>query len=110
MIEVGRICIKIAGREAGLHCVIVNRIDENFVTVTGPKSATKVKRRRCNVTHLMPLEEKIKIKPDASDEEIMNECQKAGLFSKLQIQLASPEKPGIEISEKDKVKGKAVAE
>jgi large subunit ribosomal protein L14e len=90
MIEVGRICIKTAGREAGKHCVIVSRVNENFVTVTGPKAVTQVKRRRCNVVHLLPLEEKIKIKADAPDEEILQEYEKVGLFSKLGIQL--PEK------------------
>ncbi len=92
MLEVGRICLKTAGREAGRHCVIVKKIDDNFVMVTGPKPATNVKRRRCNILHLEPLEEKIKIKPDASDNEILNEYQKADLFSKLNIEKPSPRK------------------
>ena len=110
MIEIGRICVKTAGREAGKHCVVVNKLDENFVVVTGPKNVTKVKRRRCNILHLLPLEEKIKIKPDASDEEILNEYQKAGLFSKLGLGIAEPvqikagkaEKPKDEAKTKEK--------
>ena len=34
-IEVGRVCIKTAGREAGEKCAIVEIIDENFVEVVG---------------------------------------------------------------------------
>jgi len=69
-IEVGRICIKTMGREAGKRCVIVDLIDKNFVLVTGPKSVTGVRRRRANISHLKPTDEKIKIKRGASDEEV----------------------------------------
>ena len=70
-IEVGRICIKTRGREAGRRCVIVDLIDKNFVLITGPKSVTGVRRRRANINHLSPTEEKINIKRGASDEEII---------------------------------------
>ncbi len=69
-IEVGRVCVKKIGREAGKKCVIVDVIDKNFVLVTGPKSVTGVKRRRVNVNHLDITEETVKIKRGASDEEI----------------------------------------
>ncbi|MEM1684787.1 MAG: KOW motif-containing protein, partial [Nanopusillaceae archaeon] len=36
-IEIGRICVKLRGREAGRKCVIVDIIDENFIVITGPK-------------------------------------------------------------------------
>ncbi|MET1101598.1 MAG: 50S ribosomal protein L14e, partial [Pyrodictiaceae archaeon] len=60
-IEVGRICIKSAGRLAGRKCVIVDLIDENFVLVTGPKDISGVKRKRSNIKHLIPTPEKIDI-------------------------------------------------
>jgi len=69
-IEVGRICVKIVGREAGLKCVIVDVIDKNFVLVTGPQKVTGVKRRRVNVGHIEPTEKKIGIKRGDSDEDI----------------------------------------
>jgi len=69
-IEVGRICVKIAGREAGQKCVVVDLIDKNFVLVTGPPKITGVKRRRVNVNHIEPTEKKIKIKRGDGDEEI----------------------------------------
>ena len=78
-IEVGRICVKIAGREAGRKCVIVDIIDENFVLITGPKSLTGVKRRRVNIKHIEPLEYTIDIPKGASDEEVLKAIAKAGL-------------------------------
>ncbi|OPY22409.1 MAG: 50S ribosomal protein L14e [Methanobacterium sp. PtaU1.Bin097] len=59
-IEVGRICVKLAGREAGEKCVIIEVIDDKFVEVVG----TAVKNRRCNVKHLEPLEETMEVKSD----------------------------------------------
>ncbi len=76
-IEVGRICIKTRGREAGRRCVIVDVIDKNFVLVTGPKSLTGVRRRRANINHLNPTEEKINIKRGASDEEVLQALKEA---------------------------------
>ncbi|MCW4046991.1 MAG: 50S ribosomal protein L14e [Candidatus Bathyarchaeota archaeon] len=69
-IEVGRICVKMAGRETGKKCVIVDVMDKSFVMVTGPKKVTGVKRRRVNINHLQPLPDKLDIKRGASDEEV----------------------------------------
>ena len=70
-IEVGRICVKIAGREAGRKCVIVDVIDKNFVLITGPKNVNGLKRRRVNINHVEPTERKFIIKRGASDEDIV---------------------------------------
>jgi len=69
--EVGRICIKLVGRDAGSRCVVVDVIDRNYVLVTGPKELTGVRRRRANMGHLKPIDEKIDIERNASDEEIL---------------------------------------
>ena len=60
-IEVGRVCVKIAGREAGEKCAIIEIIDENFVEVLG----VSVKNRRCNINHLEPTEDTIDVSGDA---------------------------------------------
>jgi large subunit ribosomal protein L14e len=73
--EIGRVCIKTAGREKGKKCVIIDIIDKNFVLITGPKSLTGVKRRKVNIKHLKPTEEKIKIKKGASDEAVLKALQ-----------------------------------
>lgn len=105
MMDVGRMCIKIAGREAGKHCVIVKKIDEKFVVVTGPKSITQVKRRRCNIHHLEPLMIKIPIKEDTPDEEIIKVYEKENIYEKLGIEKPKPmpekkEKPKEVMKEK----------
>lgn len=82
-IEVGRICVKVCGREAGKKCVIVDVIDKSFVLVTGPKTVTGVKRRRANINHLEPLAEKIDIKRGASDEEVIEAFKAKGLLESM---------------------------
>ncbi|BDZ71736.1 50S ribosomal protein L14e [Methanobacterium petrolearium] len=56
-IEVGRICMKISGREAGEKCVIVEIIDDKFVEIVG----SAVKNRRCNIKHLEPTQQVMEI-------------------------------------------------
>lgn len=92
-IEVGRICVKVLGREAGKKCVIVDIIDQNFVLVTGPKELTGVKRRKANINHIEPLDKKIEIPKGASDEEVMNAIKEAGLedFMKQKIKISRKE-------------------
>ena len=79
-IEIGRICVKIAGREAGRKCVIVDIIDENYILITGPKQVSGVKRRRCNINHVEVLDKKIEIQKGASDEEVVKALEQAGLI------------------------------
>jgi len=69
-IEVGRICVKLTGREAGKKCIIVDVMDKSFILITGPKAVTGVKRRRTNINHVEPLQDKIDIKRGASEEEV----------------------------------------
>lgn len=70
-VEVGRICVKITGREAGKKCIIVDVIDKNFLLITGPKQVNSVKRRRVNVSHVEPTEKKVNMSRGESDEEIV---------------------------------------
>jgi large subunit ribosomal protein L14e len=77
-IEVGRVCVKMAGRESGRKCVIVDVMDKSFVVVTGPKKVTGVKRRRVNINHVAPTEDVIPIKRGASDDEVAQMIQADG--------------------------------
>lgn len=77
LFDVGRVCIKTAGREAGRKCVVVDIIDKNFVLITGPKELTGVKRRRVNIDHLEPLDVKLNIKKGADDKEVAKALKKA---------------------------------
>ena len=74
MIEIGRVCMKIAGRDSGKLVVVVEIADENFVIIDG-----NVKRKRCNITHLEPLQDVLNIKKGASTEDVIAEMKRAKL-------------------------------
>ena len=82
-IEVGRICVKIVGREAGRRCVIVDIVDKNFVLITGPRKVSGVKRRRVNANHLEPTKTKIDVKRGATDEEMTEALKAAGKLEEM---------------------------
>ena len=77
-IEVGRICVKQTGRETGRKCVIIDVMDKSFVLITGPKKVTGVKRRRVNINHLQPLDDKIDVTRGAADDEVTSSLESAG--------------------------------
>jgi large subunit ribosomal protein L14e len=82
-IEIGRICVKLVGREAGSKCVIVDIMDKSFVVITGPKTVTGIKRRRANINHIEPLQDKIAITRGASDEEITEALKASGKIEEI---------------------------
>lgn len=103
--EPGRICIKTAGREAGKYCVVIENINDNFVMITGPKSITLVKRRKCNINHLEPTEEKFDIKEKEDDSKIEELWKKSGLIDKFNIEI--PKKKSKKVKESSKKQPKA---
>jgi large subunit ribosomal protein L14e len=87
-IEVGSICIKTCGREAGCRCVIVDVVDKNFALVTGPPKITGVKRRRVNIKHLEKTGDKVNIMKGSTDEEVAQVLNKSKPeVSKSQVEI-----------------------
>jgi len=82
-IEVGRICVKVTGREAGRKCVIVDVMDKSYILISGPKKVTGVRRRRTNVNHVEPLLDKIEIKRGASDDEVESVLQSSKMIETM---------------------------
>lgn len=76
-IEVGRICVKLTGRETGKKCVVVDVLDKNFALITGPKTLTGIRRRRTNVDHLEPTQESVELKKSAADDDVEKALSKA---------------------------------
>lgn len=121
-LEVGKVCLKIVGREAGKVCTVVKKLSEvkgksqPFVLVTGPKLLSGVKRRRCNIEHLEATQYTLGIKEDASDEEVIEAYKKAGLITKFNLKLPSagemkaekskPEKKQEKVEKKEEKKTK----
>lgn len=62
--EVGRVCVKIAGRETGKQCAVIEVLNDNFVLVGGPE----VRKRKCNVAHLGPLEDIVDVSKDINQQ------------------------------------------
>ena len=65
LIEVGRVCIKKYGRDAGSRAVVTKVLDKNFVNII---TAVRQKERRCNTNHLEFLKESINV----NDKELVN--------------------------------------
>ncbi len=66
-IEIGTVCIKTTGRNAGQKVVVVELEKDGFVVVEGPA----VKRKRCNPMHLFITPEKINVKKGAKREDVI---------------------------------------
>jgi large subunit ribosomal protein L14e len=58
-------------------------MDKSFVLVTGPKKITGIKRRRVNINHIMPLQDKIEVKRGASDEEVAQVLEATGKLQEM---------------------------
>lgn len=82
-VEIGRICVKQVGRENGKKCVVIDIMDKSFILVTGPKKVTGVKRRRVNMNHVKPLQDKIEVKRGASDDDVAKSLEAAGKLEEM---------------------------
>lgn len=87
MLDIGRVCTKIGGRETGKICVIVDNENNNFVLIDG-----NVKRRHCNIKHLEPLETVLKIKKGASTDSVLEAMKEAGIEVKVEKRIKRTKK------------------
>ncbi len=74
LFEIGRLVMKVAGRDAGKKAVVVEVIDAQYVLIDG---ATR--RRKANTRHLEPLADVLKVKKGASHADVKKEFEKLGL-------------------------------
>ena len=77
MIEIGRLIVKIAGRDAGKKAVIIDILDDKYVLLDG-----ETRRRKCNILHVEPLEQKIDIKKNAPHNEVSKALKELGIESR----------------------------
>ncbi len=97
MIKVGRLCIKIAGRDAGKKCVVVDIIDDDIVLIDG-----ETRRRNCNIKHLEPLKETVKVKKGASHQEVTKTLKKIDIEARSTKPKESAERPKKQRNKKSK--------
>jgi large subunit ribosomal protein L14e len=69
--EIGRVCVKLAGRDAGCTCVIIDTLENGYVLIDG-----ETRRRKCNVMHLEPLARTIEIGKNSTHEAV---CKALGV-------------------------------
>ncbi|MCD4666365.1 50S ribosomal protein L14e [archaeon] len=114
MSNVGRLCVKIAGREAGKKCVVVDEVSNSFVLIDGD-----VKRRKCNINHLEFLNEKVKIKKNAASDEVKKALKEIGVeVQEMKEKKEVKEKPKkvrkvkekVEVEEKKEISEKVAEE
>ena len=72
--EVGRVCMKIAGRDARKKCVVVDILDNTYVMIDG-----ETRRRKCNIMHLEPLNLAVAINANASNEDVVKALKEEGI-------------------------------
>jgi large subunit ribosomal protein L14e len=78
MIEVGRLCVKTAGRDAMEHCVVVEVIDEHYVLVDG-----NTRRKKVNKAHLEPTAKKVDIKKGADTKTVQAALEKLDIPTRV---------------------------
>ena len=88
MFDVGRICVKLAGRDAGQKCVIVEILDDKTVLIDG-----MTRRRKCNKLHLEPLTQTLDLRQKASHEDVAKAFKELGLEVLTKKSKPKTEKP-----------------
>ena len=88
VMEIGRVCMKIAGRDAGKKCVIVDVLEGSYVLIDG-----ETRRRKCNIMHLEPLDKVVKIKKNASHDEVSKVLKAEGIETRVTKPKQKKDKP-----------------
>jgi len=73
-LEIGRLVVKTAGRDAGKKAVIVDILDHKFVLLDG-----ETRRRKCNIMHLEPINQSVKLAKNASHSEVAKALKEVGI-------------------------------
>ena len=74
MIDIGRLYVKTAGREAGKYCTVVDTLEKNVVLIDG-----QVRRKKCNLLQLEPLDKTLDLKKGASHADVVKAFEKLGM-------------------------------
>jgi len=75
LLDVGRVCVKVRGRDAGGLCVVVEAPAAGRVLVDG----IGVRRRKVSVLDVEPTPSVVSVKKDSSTEAVVRELEKASL-------------------------------
>jgi len=84
--DIGRVCVKLMGREAGHYCVIVDVIDKNYLLIDG----LKIRRRRVNFKHIEPTTDIVELKKGADHSAVESAIKKAKLDKQMSETIKIP--------------------
>lgn len=74
MIEIGRLVVKTAGRDAGKKAVVIDVLDGKYVLIDG-----ETRRRKCNILHIEPLNQVVKVEKNTSHDEVAKVLKEIGI-------------------------------
>ncbi|MBI4450913.1 50S ribosomal protein L14e [Candidatus Woesearchaeota archaeon] len=89
VLNIGRLCVKIAGRDAGKKCVVVEQ-HGNMVLVDG-----ETRRKKVNIIHLEPTTKTLDVKESAPHSDIVAAFSTIGIelkAAKTKAKTARPKK------------------
>ena len=89
MDEVGRICVKLRGSDAGRRGVVLSS-GLDALLITGPHSLTRVRRKSVKRTHVEMTALRIAISPEASDEDVLVALLRADLVGAMLLRIPKP--------------------
>lgn len=75
LLDVGRVCVKVRGRDAGGLCAVIEAPDNGKILVDG----IGVRRRKVNILDVEPTPTTLKIKKGASTDSVIKELENAKL-------------------------------
>lgn len=73
MFKIGRVCLKIAGRDAGRLGVVIGKPENGYVLIDG-----EVRRKKVNVKHIQPIDKVIIVKEEAPHDDVIAALIDAG--------------------------------
>lgn len=88
MVNIGQTAVKIAGRDAGAVCAIVEILDSNYVMIDG-----QTRRRKCNIRHLEFLDKQVKLKKGAATSDVVKVLNELGFKIELKEKKKKEKKP-----------------
>jgi len=71
---IGRLVVKLAGRDAGQIGVIIEELTDEYVLIDG-----SVRRRKCNLKHIEILESKADVKTGVTHSDVVSALAKLGV-------------------------------
>ncbi len=86
--DIGRVCVKIAGRDARKKCVVVEVIDDKYVLIDG-----ETRRRKCNTEHLEPMDRVIELESGADNAAVVDALKAEGIVCALKKESTKQPQP-----------------